>query len=86
MILFAACLELKISTLASLTNGQKTVTALKLEQTLTSFHSLQFESLMQGIILAWSLLILATWQDILLQWCLILSEFKVSSSMHIAHG
>ena len=42
MILFAAYLELKISTLISLTNGQKTATALKLEQTLTSLHSIQF--------------------------------------------
>ena len=77
MTLFVIHLEPKISTLTSLTNGQKTVTALKLEQILTSFLSLQFESLIQGIILAWSLLILATWQDILLQRCLIESKFKV---------
>ena len=60
MILFAAYLELKTSILSSLIGGQKTVKALKLEQILTSFHSLQFESLIQGIILAWSLLFLAT--------------------------
>ena len=60
MILFAAYLELKISILSSLISGQKTVTALKLEQTLSSFHSLQFESPMQETILAWSLLFLVT--------------------------
>lgn len=77
MILFVPYLELKISILSSLIGGQKIVTALKLEQILTSFHLLQFESPMQEIILAWLMLILAIWQDILLQRCLIESKFKV---------
>ena len=78
MISSAIYMELKISTLPSLINGQGTATSIKLGPTLTPTHSFQLEYLMRQVIPVWSLLLQATSQEKLLQWHQRVSEFEVS--------
>ena len=66
MILFAVYLELSSSILSSLISGKGIVTTLILGPTPVLTHLLQLELLIGGIILAWSLLRLTTYWEILL--------------------